>query len=116
MDWDKAKPLLWGAVGGAILLAYVGFTWGGWMTTATAEAAAKEVAANAVADRLGLICAAQFNSDSQRSQKLKEMKARDTWERSRYIEKQSWAVMPGDEKPESGVADACAKHLATKNA
>ena len=115
MDWENVKPILWGAVGGAILLAFVGFNWGGWVTTGTAEARAKEIAANAVADRLGSICVAQFNKDAQKAQKLKEMNGQDTWERGRYIEKQSWAIMPGDEKPESGVADACAKHLTAKN-
>jgi hypothetical protein len=34
------------------------------------------------------------------------MKGQDTWEIGRYIDKQSWAIMPGDEKPDSGVADA----------
>jgi hypothetical protein len=33
----------------------------------------------------------------------------------RFIETQSWAIMPGDEKPDSGVADACAKQLAKKS-
>ncbi len=28
------KPALWGAAGGAILLALVGFAWGGWQTAA----------------------------------------------------------------------------------
>jgi hypothetical protein len=39
------------------------------------------------------------------------MKGQDTWEIGRYIDKQSWAIMPGDEKPAAGVADACAKHF-----
>jgi hypothetical protein len=111
MDWEKIKLGLWGAVGGAIVTMYVGFNVGGWVTTGTAEAMAKETAATAVADRLGSICLAQFNRDSQKSQKLSEMKGQDTWERGRYIEKQSWAIMPGDEKPDSAVADACAKHF-----
>jgi hypothetical protein len=115
MDWEKIKPVLWGAVGGAIVLALIGFNWGGWVTTGTAEAMAKEIAANAVAERLGSICVAQLNRDSQKGQKLKEMKGQDTWEQGRYIEKQSWAIMPGDEKPESGVADACAKQLSKKS-
>jgi len=115
MEWDRIKPVLWGGVGGAILLAFVGFNWGGWVTTGTAEAKAKEVAATAVTERLGSICAAQFNRDSDKGQKLKEMNGHDTWEQGRYIEKQSWAIMPGDEKPDNGVADACAKHLAKKS-
>jgi hypothetical protein len=111
MDWEKIKLGSWSAVGGAIVLAVVGFNWGGWVTNGTAEAMAKEIAANAVTERLGSICIAQFNKDLQRTQKLNEMKGQDTWEIGRYIDKQSWAIMPGDEKPDSGVADACAKHL-----
>jgi hypothetical protein len=111
MDWEKTKLGLLSAAGGAVVLAVIGFNWGGWVTTGNAEAMAKETAATAVAERLGSICLAQFNKDSQRTQKLNQMKGQDTWERGRYIEKQSWAIMPGDEKPDSGVADACAKHL-----
>ena len=111
MDWEKIKPVFWGAVGGAIVLAIVGFNWGGWVTSGTAVAMAKETAATAVAERLGTICVAQFHRDPAKSQKLIEMKDKDTWEIGRYIDKQNWAIMPGDEKPESGVSDACAKHF-----
>jgi hypothetical protein len=114
MDWEKTKLALWSAVGGAVALAIVGFNWGGWVTTGTAEALAKETAANAVAERLGTICVAQFNRDSQKGQKVDEMKGQDAWDTGRYIEKQSWAIMPGAEKPESGVADACARQLSKK--
>ena len=114
MDWDKIKLGSWSALGGAIVLAYAGFNFGGWVTGGTAAAMAKEIAANAVAERLGTICAAQFNRDSEKDQKLKEMKGKDTWDKGRYIEKQSWAIMPGEDKPDNGVADACAKLLAEK--
>ena len=115
MDWEKIKPVLWGAVGGAIALAVIGFNWGGWVTSGTAEVMAKESAVTAVAERLGAICVAQFNRDTAKSQKLIEMKDKDTWEKGRYIDQQSWAIMPGDEKPESGVAEACAKQLSKKS-
>jgi hypothetical protein len=49
------------------------------VTSGTAEAMAKETAANAVAERLGLICVAQFNQDPQKDQKLKEMKERSLY-------------------------------------
>ena len=29
MDWEKVTPGLWGAAGGAIVLAIIGFAWGG---------------------------------------------------------------------------------------
>jgi hypothetical protein len=112
MDWEKIKFGLLSAAGGAIVVAVIGFNWGGWVTTGSAEAMAKEIAANAVAERLGSICVAQANRDSQKGQKLNEMKGQDAWEIGRYIEKQSWAIMPGDEKPDSRVADACAKQFA----
>jgi hypothetical protein len=114
MDREKIKFGLLSAAGGAIVLAVIGFNWGGWVTTGAAEAMAKETAANAVAERLGSICVAQFNRDSEKGQRLKEMKEKDTWDKGRYIEKQSWAIMPGEDKPDSMVADACAKQLAAK--
>jgi dienelactone hydrolase len=115
MDWQKIKVGSWGAIGGALLTMYVGFNMGGWMTNGSAEAMAKETAATAVSERLGTICVAQFNRDAAKSEKLIEMKEKDTWEIGRYIDKQSWAIMPGDEKAESGVADACAKQLSAKS-
>ena len=114
MDWEQIKFGLLSAAAGAILLAVIGFNYGGWVTTGTAEAMAKEIAADAVAERLGSICVAQFNRDSEKGEKLKEMKEKDSWDLGRYIEKQSWAIMPGEDKPDSSVANACAKQLAAK--
>jgi len=114
MDWEKIKLGSWSAVGGAIVAVYVGFNWGGWVTGGGAAAMAKEIAADAVAERLGSICVAQLNRDADKGQKLKEMKGKDSWDKGRYIEKQSWAIMPGEDKPDSRVADACAKQLAAK--
>ena len=115
MDWDKVKLGSWSAIGGAIVLAFVGFNYGGWVTGGAAAATAKEIAADAVAERLGTICVAQFNRDSEKGEKLKELKGKESWDRGRYIEKQSWAIMPGDDKSDSRVADACAKQFAEKS-
>jgi|SRR6185295_440730 hypothetical protein len=116
MDWEKIKLGAWSAAGGAAILAIFGFNYGGWVTGGTAAAMAKEIAVDAVADRLGKICAAQFNRDSEKNAKLKEMKEKDLWERGRYVEKQPWAIMPGDDKVDNKVADACAKHLSENSA
>jgi hypothetical protein len=114
VDWDKIKLGSWSALGGAIVLTFVGFNYGGWVTGGTAAAMAKEVAADSVAERLGSICVAQFNRDTEKDQKLKEIMGKDTWDVGRYIEKQSWAIMPGEDKADSNVADSCAKLLAAK--
>ncbi|MGH7928955.1 MAG: hypothetical protein ACREQV_14295 [Candidatus Binatia bacterium] len=114
MDWDKIKLGSWSAAGGAIILAFVGFNWGGWVTGGTAAAMAEETATDAVTERLGSICVAQFNRDPDKAQKLKEMKEKDSWDKGRYIEKHSWAIMPGEDKPNSRVADECARQLEAK--
>lgn len=108
MNWEKIKLGLWSALGGAIVLAIVGFSWGGWVTGGTALEMAEEKAEDAVVNRLAPICVEQFNQDSEKDQKLKELKEKDSWVRDDYIEKQGWATMPGEEKPDSTVADKCA--------
>ena len=111
MNSEKIKLGLWSGVGGALVTMYVGFNFGGWVTNGGAVAMAKETTATAVAERLGSICVAQFNRDKAKSEKLVEMKGKDAWEIGRFIDAQSWAIMPGDEKSDSGVADACARQL-----
>jgi len=114
MEWEKIKLGLWSGVGGAIVLAIIGFNWAGWVTGGSAEAMAKEFAANAVAERLGSICVAQINRDTEKRLKLDQIKKQDSWDKGRFIEQQGWATMPGEEKPDSGVAQACARHFTDK--
>ena len=111
MNWDKIKLGLWSAVGGAILLAIVGFKWGGWMTGGTAKAMAEEIAATAVAERFAPFCVAQFNRDSEKDQKLREFKEKDSWNGQKYVEQQGWATILGETTPDSKVAEVCAKRL-----
>ncbi len=99
----KVKLVLWGAVGGAIVLAIIGFAWGGWVTGATAQ----KMIEDAVVSRLTPICVEQFNRDSEKDQKLKGLKKEDSWKRDDYVEKQGWATMPGEKKPDSEVAEKC---------
>jgi hypothetical protein len=115
MDWEKIKLVSWGVVGGSLVTMYVGFNAAGWMTDGAARIMAKEISATAVAERLGTICVAQFNRDTAKSQKLIDMKGKDSWDKSRYIDTHSWAIMPGEDKAESGVSEACAKQLSVKS-
>ncbi len=113
MKWDKEKiPVVsWSAIGGAIVLAIIGFAWGGGVTGGTAQKMAGEMAGEAVVSRLAPICVEQFRQDSEKVQKLKEMKAEKAWERGGYVEKQGWATMPGEKKPDSEVARKCAEKI-----
>jgi hypothetical protein len=111
MNWEKFKLGLWGAIGGAIVLAIIGFTWDGWVRGGTARKMAEEMAVEAVVDRLTPICVAQFNQDPEKDQKLKELKETDSWKRDGYVEKQGWATMPNEKKPDSKVAAECASQI-----
>ena len=103
----KVKFSLWGAVGGAIVIAIIGFAWGGWVTGGTAQ----KMVEDAVVSRLTPICVEQFNRDSEKDQKLKGFKKEESWKRDDYVEKQGWATMPGEKKPDSKVAEKCAALL-----
>ena len=111
MNWEKIKTALWGAIGGAIVLAIVGFAWGGWVLGGTAQEMAEELAQNAVVARLAPICVEQFNQDSEKDQKLKKLKETSSWERNDYVGKQGWATMPGEKESDSTVAGKCAELL-----
>ncbi|MEE8305450.1 MAG: hypothetical protein V3S24_23785 [Candidatus Tectomicrobia bacterium] len=112
VNWEKIKPALWGAVGGAIALSIIGFVWGGWVTGGTSQEMAEELAQKAVVARLAPICVEQFSQDSEKDQKLKELKETKSWQRDDYVEKQGWATMPGEEEADSKVAEKCGELLA----
>ena len=111
MNWEKIKPGFWGAIGGAILLAIIGFAWGGWVTGGTAQKMAEEMAEDAVVGRLAPICVEQYNQDSEKVRKLEELKAESSWKRKDYIEKQGWATISGQTNPDRNVAEKCAEML-----
>ena len=108
---SEVKPAAWGAVGGAIALAIVGFNWGGWVTGATANKNAKEAADTAIVRVLAPICAEKFQQQADASVKIVELKKVSSWERGTFVEKGGWATMPGSISPSTGVARACAELL-----
>jgi len=104
----QLKPALWGAVGGAVALAIVGFAWGGWLTETSAARAAQMRAEAAVVTALAPICVEQFQQSSNSADELVQLIAINSWEQRSFIEDRGWATMPGSDKPYSGVASACA--------
>ena len=113
--WDEARPtktiVFWSWVGSVVLTMIIGFAWGGWVTGGTARSMAEKMAEDAVVKRLAPMCVVQYNRDPGKDQKLKELVKTDSWQRSEYVEKQGWATMPGEEKPDSNVASECARLL-----
>lgn len=111
MKKQDVKAFVWGVVAGAIALLIVIFATGWVVTSSSAEAKAEEMAHNAVIDRLAPISVAQFLQDPNRAERLEEMRELHYWKRGEYVEKQGWATMPGEDKPDRSVANAFAKLL-----
>ncbi len=108
---EKIMPALFGAVGGGVVLAIIGFAWGGWVTGSTAQKMAEEMAEEAVVGRLAPICVEKYNQDSEKDQKLKELKEESSWKRRDYVEIQGWATIPGEKNPDRNVAERCTNML-----
>ena len=106
------SPFLWGAAAGAIALSIVGFSWGGWVTGATAERLAAARADTAMVSALTPICVTQFQASPKARATLVTLKATNTWEQADYVSKGGWATMPGSKAdPIREVAAACAEAL-----
>jgi len=108
---EKIQIGLVSAIAGAIALAIIGFSWGGWVTAGTAQEMAEEKAENAVIDRLVPICVAQYKEDPEKDRKQKELKDVSGLQKGDFVEKQGWATLPGEEKPDRMVAEECAKRI-----
>ena len=75
------KPGLYGAACGAVALAVVGFSWGGWVTGGTARTMAADQSEADVVAALSLICVDQSKRDPQLAERLAAIKAASSWER-----------------------------------
>jgi hypothetical protein len=103
----KAKYGIWGLVIGAVGAMIVGFNWGGWTTRGTSQG----ITEAAVLTTRAAICIAQFTKAPHDQQRLKELKAINSWERAAFVEKGGWDRMPGEEKASDTVSRACADGL-----
>jgi hypothetical protein len=103
----KVKYGIWGLIGGAVIAMILGFVWGGWTTSSTANA----MSAKAVVSSQAAVCVAQFVRQPNHEEKLKEFGEVSSWTRAEFIEKGGWDKMPGQEKADSEVARACADGL-----
>ena len=109
MTKAKIKIGIWSAIGGAVITMIIGFAWGGWVLGSSSMDMGKEMARNAVLDRLTPICVARFNQDPQRDEKLKILKEKSSWDRDKYVKAQGWATMPFEKEPDSSIADRCSE-------
>ena len=106
------KPGIWGAVIGSILTMIVGFNWGGWTTSSTANQVAMKRADTAVTTAFIPICLAQAKVDAVKGKKLGELKALTaSYDQTDFVMKAGWATFAGQADPNRDVAEACAAAL-----
>jgi hypothetical protein len=108
----QTAPALWGAAGGAALIALLGFTWFGWVTSSTAERQAKEQTETALVAALTPVCVEKFKESADAAKNFEALKKIEySWEKGSFVQKGGWATPPGAKEPNSAVAQACAEAL-----
>lgn len=101
------QAAIWGVVGGAAAAIVIGFAWGGWKTAG----ATREMTDEALLASRAAICVGQFMSDPNHQIKLAELKALNSWDRYKAIEKGGWDKMPGQKDANYDVSRACVDGL-----
>ncbi len=107
----QVAPAFWGAVGGAAAVAFIGFSYGGWVTANTAETLAAQRATKAVVTSLAPICVENFKRSKDATTQLVELKKVKSWEQAAFITKGGWAVMPGTATVDNAMATTCAEMI-----
>jgi hypothetical protein len=105
------KPGLYGAAFGAVALAVVGFTWGGWVIGGKAREMAAQQSRTELVSALTAICLDQSKQDPQLAERLAVLKTTTSWSRGDLVMKHGWATMPGTIEANRQVANACAEKL-----
>jgi hypothetical protein len=111
----NVKPGVWGAIGGAVAMAIVGF-WGlGWTTAGNADRVAQQRAEASVAAALVPFCVAKAEQDPDLSKLVKFRAESSSWSGNQIVKEAGWATTLGMTSPDSALASACSDKLrATK--
>ncbi|MEP3048893.1 MAG: hypothetical protein ABJL55_21320 [Roseibium sp.] len=104
-EWTK--PGLLGAGAGAIALAIVGFGWGGWMTSSSAEKLSNKQSIAATTSALTPYCVRNSQDDPKSTDVLAEIEKASSYKKRGIVEEAGWATPLGAEKPDRALAAAC---------
>ena len=102
---------LWSLVGASVLTMIVGFTWGGWTTSASVREMNMVAARDARADLVADICVHEFISAGDAGHNLQILKATSSWERENFIKEGGWTKVAGIDGPVINAANNCAEQL-----
>ncbi|KKW22864.1 MAG: hypothetical protein UY74_C0006G0001 [Candidatus Kaiserbacteria bacterium GW2011_GWC2_52_8b] len=110
LSGESLTRLIQGAIGGAIVLAVVGFAWGGWSTASGVKQAVNKAETDATIGALAPVCATTWRTVATPEQwkEFKDMSSE--WQRGDFVTKV--VKIPGHTSYNYQVARACAALLA----
>jgi len=108
--WSPPQ-IVWSAIIAIVVWTAVGFSWFGYGFDWTTQLGASRISNEAVVENLASICVAQARRSPDANASLKRLAAMQDWKRRGFIEEERWAIMPGSDSAQSGVADLCAEKL-----
>jgi len=108
-EWTK--PAVYGALVGAVVVAILGFTAGGWVTGASANKMARVMAGDKVTEAMVPVCLDMAATDPERVEKMASIQEANGYSRRKAIMDTGWATPPGATSPDSDLARACIDEL-----
>jgi len=111
LQGDSPLRLLQGVAVGAVATMIIGFNWGGWMRSSTADKIAGDQSRAAVVAVLAPLCVEKFQRSADAPAALVELKKMASYEQGTFVEKGGWATPPGGGAVDSAVVQACATML-----
>jgi hypothetical protein len=106
LEGESLTRLLQGAAAGAVATMVVGFYWGGWSVSSTADKMAKERSELAVVAALAPVCADKFRALPDADARKAALSKVDSWKRGDEFPKE-FVTLPGETYPSSTLVDAC---------
>jgi dienelactone hydrolase len=105
------KPGIYGVIVGAAAISVVGFSWGGWVTGSMAAKMATTKAHDEVIAALVPVCLKNSRLDTSRMEKLAKIKEATSYKRRDVVMETGWATLPGSDKADRDLAQACIEGL-----
>jgi hypothetical protein len=110
LQGESLTRLLQGAGVGAVATMIVGFNWGGWSLSSTADKMAKEQSDLAVVRALAPVCADKFRALPDAAAKTVALSKVDSWKRADEFPKE-FVTLPGETYRSSALVNACSTLL-----
>ena len=110
LQGESLTRLLQGAAVGAVATMIVGFNWGGWSLSSTADKMAKEQSDLAVVRALAPVCADKFRALPDAAAKTVALSKVNSWKRADEFPKE-FVTLPGETYPSSALVTACSTLL-----